>query len=209
MCVGSDEKDVEQVLWCVYGISRVRCALGCVYCWPYCFCTVCFGLMLGVSTLQILFYITLPYTLLYLSTQQVPSVSAHAGPSAVWAFPQGAGEWPVRQVHWWPAAAPLATLPPEAHEAVPGTAGEDAATCAKQQASVVVCVCRLCTSNFGVSDNWKDCSMCMWLEAMNESQRRRCSHLRRTTSLHCVCADCVQVTLEWVTIGRVLVCVCD
>ena len=66
MCVGSDEKDVEQVLWCVYVISRVRCALGCVYCWPYCFCTERFGLMLGVSTLQILFlhyftlYVTLP-----------------------------------------------------------------------------------------------------------------------------------------------------
>ena len=39
---------------------NVHRALGCVYifCWSYCFCIVHFRLMLGVSPLQIFFYIT-------------------------------------------------------------------------------------------------------------------------------------------------------
>ena len=43
----------------VYVIGRVPCALGCVHILLTLFCIVHFGLTLGVSSLQILFYITL------------------------------------------------------------------------------------------------------------------------------------------------------
>jgi hypothetical protein len=45
----------------------------------------------------------------------------------------------VRQVHRRPAALALATLPPPSHEALPGTAGQNAAPYhTEQQASGVV-----------------------------------------------------------------------
>ena len=48
---------VRLLMWLV----GFHCALGSVcnlFCWPHCFCIVHFGLMLGVSASQILFYIT-------------------------------------------------------------------------------------------------------------------------------------------------------
>ena len=59
-------KMLNDVLQCVYVISKVRHALGSVYISPtppflfwFGFCTVHFGLMSGESALQILFYMTL------------------------------------------------------------------------------------------------------------------------------------------------------
>ena len=55
-------KMLNEVL-CVYVSNRGHCALGswCIFWWLYSFCMVRFGLTLGVSALQIRFYITLSW----------------------------------------------------------------------------------------------------------------------------------------------------
>ena len=55
-------KMLNEVLF-VYVSNRGHCALGswCIFWWLYSFCMVRFGLTLGVSALQILFYITLSW----------------------------------------------------------------------------------------------------------------------------------------------------
>ena len=48
-----------------------HCALGSVYnlfCWPYCFCIVHFGLMLGLSASQILFYVMCTFLCAHMHT---------------------------------------------------------------------------------------------------------------------------------------------
>ena len=73
VCVGSDEKDVElnEALQCVYVNSRVDCAevVHILLFLLFLYCVL--GLMLGVSTLQTLFYITThthTHTLFYITT---------------------------------------------------------------------------------------------------------------------------------------------